>query len=147
ALQRFGYKTAGFVANDLMSSEFGMAQGYDHYEAFATQPNDTGLPMPVRATVLNEAALAWLGANAATVRDSRRPYFVYLQYMETHSPYAPSPEAMEHVLGRGTAYDVKEVNDAFFMGMKDPVEAPELRRIEDTYDAQVLTLDRELATF
>ena len=147
ALQRFGYMTAGFVANDLMSSEFGMAQGYDHYEAFATRPSDTGLPMPVRATVLNEAALGWLGANAAKVRESRRPYFVYLHYMEPHSPYAPSPEAMEHVLGSPPWPDVKEVNDTFFMSMKDPVEPRALQRIEDTYDAQLLTLDRQLAQF
>ena len=146
ALQRFGYMTAGFVANDLMSSEFGMAQGYDHYEAFPSQPTDA-LPMPVRATVLNEAALGWLGANAATVRAGRRPYFVYLHYMEPHSPYAPSPEAMKHVLGSPPWPDVKEVNDTFFMSMKDPVEPRALRSIEDTYDAQVLTLDRQLAQF
>jgi len=52
---------------------------------------------------------------------------------------------MEHVLGSPPWPDVKEVNDTFFMSMKDEVEPTELRRIEDTYDAQVLTLDRELA--
>jgi arylsulfatase len=147
ALQRSGYMTAGFVANDLMASAFGMAQGYDHYEAFPTQSSDTGLPMPVRAPVLNDAALGWLGTNAAKGQKSRRPYFVYLHYMEPHSPYAPSPEAMKHVLGSPPWHDVKEVNDTFFMSMKGPVERRALQSIEDTYDAQVLTLDRQLAQF
>ena len=147
ALRRSGYMTAGFVANDLMYAEFGVAQGYDHYEAFPTQPTDAGLPITVPARVLNDAALGWLGKRAAKARESRRPYFVYLHYMDVHSPYAPSPEAMEHVLGSPPWPDVKEVNDTFLLSMKEPVEPRALRQIEDTYDAQVLTLDRQLAQF
>jgi len=68
-----GFATAGFVHGSYPSPEFGLAQGFDVYEA-NTHPG-------IRFNV--EAMLAWLD------RERPRRFFLYLHTAEVHSPYAP----------------------------------------------------------
>ncbi|MEE2750221.1 MAG: sulfatase, partial [Myxococcota bacterium] len=69
-LSAAGWSTQGFVANINVSARFGFSQGFDGYQhARAT------------AEEINRAAKDWLGKRGT------QPYFLYLHYMETHSPY------------------------------------------------------------
>jgi len=86
ALQLGGYDTAAFVANVFITKEYGFAQGFDHFDAsFA---NNT-LP----GSVVNAAAIKWLGQ-----RNSSKPFFVYLHYMDVHGPYNADPRFLDPLI-------------------------------------------------
>jgi arylsulfatase A-like enzyme len=103
-----GYATAGFVANYRYTGwETGLARGFAHYEDYPvtlgemfrsaaltwgghkTLAGPLGLP-PLRPRVdardINHRFLRWLD-NA----DLGRPFFVFLNYLDAHDPYDPSP--------------------------------------------------------
>ena len=93
----YGYRTAAFVGNPILTGRNGFAQGFGHYfppdppwwsfhnrtaiERIATQlrrPGTQGL-----AWKLAEEALRWAR------HDPQKPLFLYVHFMEPHSPYAP----------------------------------------------------------
>jgi arylsulfatase A-like enzyme len=67
-----GYATAGFAANTVFLMErYGLSQGFDTYEV------EHGY-----APEVNARARGWLDA-----REDDRPFFLFLNYMDAHSPY------------------------------------------------------------
>jgi len=79
-LRSHGYLTAGFSANPFISPKYGFAQGFEHFDAsFA----DNATP----GEVVNAAALRWLAQ-----RDTSRPLFLYLHYMDVHDPYCANDQ-------------------------------------------------------
>ena len=87
-LQAAGYATAGFVANPFVLAEYGFAQGFDHFDTSFADPYD--LPS---GDVVNQAAVAWLKQ-----RDTTKPLFLYLHYMDVHGPYNAGPEFVDDLL-------------------------------------------------
>lgn len=88
SLQKSGYDTAAFVANPWIVPELGFAQGFEHFDSsFAnnTTPGD----------MVNKAAVTWLRN-----RNSDKPFFCYLHYMDVHGPYNSRPEILEPLLNR-----------------------------------------------
>ena len=106
-LSNHGYATGGFAANTLyVSEEHGLAQGFQHYVAYAASPGETiysasllrritDNPLFRRITgyhdilgrltaeEINEKLLAWLP------RDRERPFFAFLNYFDAHEPLLP----------------------------------------------------------
>ncbi len=74
AMQAGGYRTAAFVTNEFLDSKLGFAQGYDTYRILRGRA-------PARK--VNGEAIDWL--------DNRPPgpFFLYLHYMDAHTPYKP----------------------------------------------------------
>lgn len=70
-LSQAGYRTGGFSANPVIQERFGFSRGF---EEFQFSPMDS-------AFHLNQQALEWV--------DGQRPFFLYMHYMEPHSPYSP----------------------------------------------------------
>ncbi|HMB67751.1 MAG TPA: sulfatase [bacterium] len=101
-LRAMGYRTGGFVTNTFLGSRFGFAQGFDAYvESGVTErllkPSGAALFRSLSVVqVIDrlryradpghdpsfEAALTWL-------RESDRPPFLFLHFMDVHSPYVP----------------------------------------------------------
>lgn len=92
-LQRNGYRTAGFVSSYPVSSRFGMAQGFEHFDdefSIATSRVrdarweklrvDGGFDRDARATV--GAALAWLRAESPV-----SPLFLWVHLFDPHGPH------------------------------------------------------------
>lgn len=101
-----GYATAGFVANTFWASrQSGLNRGFVHYEDFYGTLGDA-----LQRAVLFRESRSWLrsfGTSAdirgrkrashvnreflrwARRRDERRPWFVFLNYMDVHAPYLP----------------------------------------------------------
>lgn len=80
-LRGAGLSTAAFVSAFPLDPRFGLAAGFDTYDARLPRSGD-GRPVnerPGHATV--DAALAWL----ATHRD--RPFFLWVHLFEPHAPY------------------------------------------------------------
>ena len=86
-LQQAGYTTAAFVGNPFIIRKHGFAQGFDHFDAdFAART--------IPGSIVNDAALNWLRDDY----DGRRPFFLYLHYMDVHAPLTVSPEIIDPLL-------------------------------------------------
>jgi len=81
-----GYLTAGVVSNHFVLAKFGYAQGFEHFDT-RFRPKETP------GSRVNAAALKWLDE-----RDSTKPFFLYLHYMDVHSPYTDDLRFLEPLL-------------------------------------------------
>jgi arylsulfatase A-like enzyme len=106
-LQTRGYRTAAFSANLFyFTRAFGFTRGFLRFEDYFHSMTDTmfrtlygrvldhillrrlgfvELPVRKHAEDVTQAALRWLS------RDTQRPFFVCLNYMDSHDPYLPPP--------------------------------------------------------
>lgn len=108
-----GYASAGFVANyKYCTEETGLSRGFAHYEdhelSLAEFAECTALgrrllfspwlpqlgcyhdPVRKSAADVNAAFLDW------TARQSKRPWFAFLNYLDAHDPYAAPPPFDAH---------------------------------------------------
>ena len=145
-LRQAGYTTGFFSPNGVLREDWGYGQGFTEFSEFAI-PESPGQPnhlwIPYRADYTNRHVLSWLDSLAAA-GGRRPPVFLYIQYMEPHSPYAPPQAALHRMIGERKPPDLAEVNLFAFMGNVVPIEDRVLRDLQDVYDAEVLSLDTEL---
>jgi len=98
AARERGFQTGAFVAAVVLAPEFGLAQGFERYDAPATPADvEEHLAASRPADEVAERALSWLRA-----RERGRPFFLWLHFYDPHFPYAP-PEAARARAG-GDAY-------------------------------------------
>jgi choline-sulfatase len=85
ALGRRGYKSAAFVSNwPLKDRISGLAEHFERYEEVFTRKRWLGLfKDEANAGDLTDAALAWL----VETRKERRPFLLWVHYVEPHAPY------------------------------------------------------------
>jgi arylsulfatase A-like enzyme len=80
ALKSHGYETFALHGNPWLEERFGFEQGFDGF-LFKHWYEDT-----LDARVVNEGAIEWLDERR------RHPFFLYLHYMDVHSPWRPPAE-------------------------------------------------------
>lgn len=142
-----GYRTAGFSNNPWISDASGLTQGFSTFldmwrDASRGRDGDDG------ATRTNELLLDWLDSAG---RD--RPFFVFVNFMEPHLPYAPPEAFARRFVPVGTPPDVL----AELRGWQHPRElgyvlrvpgygvTPEQFRILGAlYDAEIACLDSRI---
>jgi len=78
-LHQAGYRTLGFTANPFLIEAFGFARGFDTFRFY---PGGDF----ARADRLVADAVA-----AVQTRDREKPVFLWVHFMEPHSPYVPGP--------------------------------------------------------
>lgn len=93
-----GYRTGAWTANLLMPEDRGLAQGFDAYDLVTHPKWERGVPFQgensfALADELTSRALAWLEETSAS--DGDAPFFVYLHYMEPHTPFLCPPTTGE----------------------------------------------------
>jgi arylsulfatase A-like enzyme len=102
-LAEAGYEPAAFIANWVqVGRDTGFAQGFAPEDFHELASGDEILARAgadaqetevrgayARAEALNRAVLEWLASDA---RDPYRPAFLYLHYLDPHSPYLEPPE-------------------------------------------------------
>jgi len=147
-LRAAGYSTAAFVANPFVSSAFGFAQGFDHFDSSFADNTTPG-------SRVNQAALAWLSQ-----RDPERPVFLYLHYMDAHGPYDADPRFLAPLLDRVDQLAARRTLAPEELARLDYLERPPSRmrdaaqhaRLRPTleywiarYEAGVRELDHHLA--
>ncbi|MFH1070021.1 MAG: sulfatase-like hydrolase/transferase, partial [Candidatus Glassbacteria bacterium] len=79
-----GFETGAVIGAYVVTSRFGLAQGFGHYdERLTARPDqETAFFVERNAAEVTEAAIAWLD----TVR---RPFALWVHYFDPHSPYRP----------------------------------------------------------
>ena len=92
-----GYACAAFVSAVVLAPEFGLDQGFEHYDAPATPADvEEHLRSSRPAQEVVARALAWLDARGD------EPFFLWLHFYDPHFPYDPPREFLEKA--RGDAY-------------------------------------------
>jgi arylsulfatase len=96
-LRRHGFKTAAFVGSwTLRKSLWEMSDHFDDYEAVLTSSRWLGLwSREAKAEDLNKRALAWIADHGKT--DPGRPFFLWVHYVEPHTPYVLQEEFLEQI--------------------------------------------------
>lgn len=89
-LQNAGYQTIGVTANPMTNRKFGYAKGFDHYDDYtvALSPDESsnrkGAMLTASSPTLNR-----LAESALARRDPKRPFFLFIHYMDVHWDYHP----------------------------------------------------------
>ncbi len=128
-----GYETAAFVSWRSMLSRGGLHQGIATSDLEGSRPSYR----PRRGEEVNEAAIPWL--------ESREdgPFFVWLHYFETHSPYRLTPFAREQLAGyRGSLAEGVTTQMLYSLGREVPWTPEEARALRILYDGEVREADR-----
>lgn len=83
--QARGYRTAAFIASEVLSSRHGLDRGFGHYDDdFDRAAAQLWLPER-RADKVCDAVIAWLSEAPA------EPFFVWVHFFDPHLPYDPPP--------------------------------------------------------
>jgi arylsulfatase A-like enzyme len=134
-----GYASAGFSANLYIQARLGYAQGFEAWHTYLGDPDGEIKP---RAGALVERSLDWLASRARA--GDQRPGFLYLQFLEPHSPYLPPEPYRAQTAPEASGHEVLEVNAALqsfrFKDIDD--RAVDLLRL--LYDGEVAFFDAAL---
>ena len=138
------YQTAGFVANAILSNgALGVGKRFDYFEDKVERPALYTQNVERSAESLTDAALLWLEEK----RDPERPTFLWVHYMDPHSPYLP-PETFEK---RGYAHDDAVMVDADQLAKNNAQrhEAEEGSKVDalisvDAYDEEIAYADSQI---
>ncbi|HEV7733250.1 MAG TPA: sulfatase [Candidatus Binatia bacterium] len=134
--QAAGYDTAAFQANPLCMPRLGYSRGFDDYRQMKRAGGTTGTELPTAAE-LHAAALDWVHS-----RDGERPFFLYVQSMDVHAPYAP-PAPFRDMFMPAQTSDTQ--NDIEVMAGDTSVPMKILEAVSrERYDAGVAYADHEL---
>ena len=126
-LREAGYSTGAFVTNiGYLAAKYGFNQGFETYHVER-----------VPARKLSGFALTWL-------REHReKPFFLFLNYMDTHRPYAAQPAHAE-VVGEAPGYDGGKLLTSLYsavMPAKGPVPTELAAQVVKQYDTAIVNLD------
>ncbi|GMR24363.1 MAG: sulfatase-like hydrolase/transferase [Acidobacteriota bacterium] len=88
-----GYRTAAALDNGNLDAALGFAQGFDTYEQTWQVEGSDELSRTEAITRFGES---YLGAS-----DDERPFFLWLHYVNPHTPYEPTDEALARFRGDG----------------------------------------------
>ena len=143
-LRAAGYRTGAFSANGGIAGGLGFAQGFETYRAHmpkAVAGVSNLLWMPLRGDALNAETIEWLDRPGSS---RGGPVFLYVQYMEPHTPYDPPAEVLARVTAGEPAPDVTAVNRLTILAHVNPVQAEQVHAITRVYDAEVASVDARI---
>ena len=136
ALGERGFATAAVVSAHFLAPRYGLDRGFERYIVVPTNTRHGGA-----ATTVSAYGLEWLA------KENRRPFFLFLHYMDIHSDYAAAPR-FESLFSApyqgpvdGSTRQLRE-----FMGKQIAFDAADRARLVDLYDAEIRQLDGALET-
>lgn len=160
-LKKEGYTTVGLNTNPLMAGEHGYNRGYvSHFDLFplkkktrlfgATEYTPEGFPKE-ESTEFNQPYVCSRGVNKQVAEwlknDGRQPFFMWIHYMDTHSPYLPrepyfSQYSNDKSKGQIVSF-MKQLNQIYERLHRDSdlITREERALILDCYDSEIRYFD------
>ncbi|MCK6447260.1 MAG: sulfatase [Planctomycetes bacterium] len=127
-----GWRTGAFVYNPQLAAGNGFEQGFEHYEQ-----------REMDAAELCERADAWLSTLDG------EPFFAYLHFLDTHTPYSIPPEAASRFAPLAQVEKFQGTQSWAVMTEIDrrelPSDDPELDALRALYDGALRHVDDQLA--
>ncbi|MBW2241953.1 MAG: sulfatase-like hydrolase/transferase [Deltaproteobacteria bacterium] len=99
-----GYSTGAVVGAVVLAGQFGLAQGFDHYDdqVHGRQSSRSGYPER-QAKEVTDRALAWL-------KGTHDPFFLWVHYYDPHAAYEPPEPWAGRFPGRPYAGEIAYVD-------------------------------------
>lgn len=139
-LQAAGYATGGFTCNPWLNRALGFDQGFEEY----TEVYRYAAESKHHADLASTMAIDWLRQRGA----DRRPFLLFVNYLEAHLPYAPPPYVARRLAEStpGNAREGFSVAEAerIIAGLDEPSEA-DLEEVRRLYAAEVAYQDTQVA--
>lgn len=128
-LRAAGFATAAIAANKgYLSRRFQLDQGFDEY-VLEAEP----------AEGITARALDWLGER------EEKPFFLFLNYMDVHSPYNCTPRGeFRPEVGHESARDLYTAFKERVLPAREPVPEGMRRHLVEQYDTALANLDHSL---
>ena len=126
-----GFRTAALVNSYWLTGETGLNRGFDEFAFIAEGDPDAG-------GKITDRAIEFLEKSAG----KDRPFFLFVHYYETHSPYAPTQARRDEFarpyggIANGTTEQLRAVRE----GSLAFAEA-DIGHVSDLYDAEIRVLD------
>jgi arylsulfatase A-like enzyme len=148
-LTNHGYDTAGITSNANVAAKKGFSQGFleyvDLWRSSVREPFEAGRAVPEGDSGAFATAIAaeeWL----AEKRDTDRPWFLFLNYIEAHSPYEPAERFWRAYLPDGlpASEHVTEYDYVDYLAGAYQMSAEDFRAAEALYDAEIRYLDEQI---
>ena len=93
-LKEAGITTAAFHSNPYMSAFLGWDRGWDVF--YDSMEDEVEPRMPyVRGNIVNQKAINWLSSYYK--EESKKPFFLWLHYMDVHEPYVPEKKYVDMI--------------------------------------------------
>ncbi len=153
--QEGGYATAAITASPVVSGQYGLRQGFDQLTEIYKLPEvrarynlkENELFYRIQARDFLDLAIRFLDDLSSKGKpDRKKPFFLYLHYMQPHTPYAPP----EPFAGRFTDPDYEGTFDGevgtvrSINGGKLHPEKKDLEHLRALYDENVAYVDDEV---
>ena len=145
-LQRAGYATRAVVANGALSRDFRYDQGFDEYVQTWQDAGEMTHLERTGATRVTDLALA-----AAAGLDPARPWFLWVHYVDPHTPYSPPPPYRDRFQGdewfdpaRRLRVFPQKAHEMGGIGQKQSLGDDRLAFYVARYDAEIAYADAEI---
>jgi arylsulfatase A-like enzyme len=160
-----GYDTLAVVSNHgYVTSSFGLAQGFRYFDQRSpVLPLAAKGPIYIREGVRNlavkifpAAGFGWYRSAEAinhevfrlldSMEDHRRPFFLFINYMDAHWPYVPPPPYEDLYPGRDPSFNVPRYSEMAeqVMGLEREVTSSEREHLVSQYDGEIAYLDHHI---
>ena len=132
-LRGFQYETAAFVTNkQYLAKRFQLDQGFQNYTVFAGKE-------VARAADVNDKAFAWLE------QKREQPFFLFLNYMDTHRPYRSEghPDLFDFPVGTDCGRIQSRLMEPILTADGSD-QSEDLKQLAAQYDVSIANLDQGL---
>jgi len=130
------YETVGIVENPMLTKAYNYNQGFSIYhEAWKASYKDR-----IIRWFTNENIAFLLFKRSLKKRDTRKPFFMFINLIEPHSPYNSSQQFYGKFLSDRSIQCEENMVRRYFLGRKMFTQ-DELQHLNELYDAEILYVD------
>lgn len=133
-LGKAGYVTAGIIAGPLLRSAFGFERGFGHYDDGLAQ----GKNYERNADEVTSLAVRWLERHRLS--QNSRPFFLFLNYFDPHSPYFPPEPWGNPDVEEGSCSVHNGLYEDVFRGTRE-LTSEERETLVEQYDGEISYMD------
>ena len=143
-LEEAGITTAAFHSNPYLCSYLGWNRGWDVFYDSMEDEVEPRVPY-TRGNIVNQKAINWLSSYCKS--ETKKPFFLWLHYMDVHEPYIPEKKYIDMVdpsitIGQDEMYDMFQ-NVLLKRDVSDPAKVALLKKLYDIHVREVDTYFEE----
>ncbi len=138
-IDSLGYKTAAFVSSGYLGPAFGLHRGFNRFYSLKDVLNKG-------TETITDKGLEWLKEVGVKEKETSKPFFLFLHYLDAHTPYDP-PEPFrdfyydENWKTEGNAGD-ESVAYAELKEKTPQFKIKRANRMKAFYDGEIARIDR-----
>ena len=143
-LARKGYRTAAFSNNPHVDRTQNFHRGFEQFQAVWADTTVCSQIKPYNTPHTNKLLLEFIDSQ----NNAEKPFFAFVNYMDTHMPYGPPEPYLGRFLPTGRTMDARldslcRYNELLNDGTLQPTEE-EIQAVRAVYDGGLSYLDAEI---